>query len=96
MSYPNKTVALKLEYPVEHAGKTIETLAIRRPKVRDNMIAGKKEDDADKEITLMSMLAGVDDTVIHEMDMIDYSAFQKVIVDFRKKPTSESETSSEA
>ena len=74
MSYPNKTVELKLEYPVEYAGKTIEMLAIRRPKVRDNMIAGKKEDDADKEITLMSMLAGVDDSVIHEMDMIDYSA----------------------
>ncbi len=44
----------------------------------------------------MSMLAGVDDSVIHEMDMIDYSAFQQVIVDFRKKPTSQSVTSSEA
>ena len=96
MSYPNKTVELKLEYPVEYAGKTIEMLTIRRPKVRDNMIAGKKEDDADKEITLMSMLAGVDDSVIHEMDMIDYSAFQQVIMDFRKKPTSQSVTSSEA
>ncbi len=43
MSYPNKTVELKLEYPVEYAGKTIEMLTIRRPKVRDNMIAGKKK-----------------------------------------------------
>ena len=96
MSYPNKTTELTLEYPVEHAGKTIEVLTIRRPKVRDNMIAGKKDDDADKEITLMSMLAEVDDQVIHELDMNDYLAFQKVITDFRKKPTSQSETSSEA
>lgn len=94
MSYPNKTVDLPLEFPVEHAGKKIETLTIRRPKVRDNMIAGKKEDDADKEITLMSMLADVDDQVIHELDMNDYLAFQKKIKDFRKKPTSPNETSS--
>ena len=94
MSLPQSTTELKLEHSITHNGKEIGALNIRRPKVRDNLIAGKKPDDGDKEICLMGLLAGVDETVIHELDMLDYLAFQEVIMGFRKKPKSESETSS--
>lgn len=95
MTYPVAKTEVKLSYPVELNGKQIEVLNLRRPKVRDQLIADKQnKNDADKEVHLMSLLAEVEPTVIQELDMEDYEKVQKVIVGFRKK-RSESETSSE-
>ncbi|EJG1697272.1 phage tail assembly protein [Vibrio parahaemolyticus] len=96
MTYPetHKT-EITLTYPVTVNGKEIKTLALRRPKVRDQLIADKQnKNDADKEVHLMALLAEVEPAVIQELDMEDYEGVQKVIVGFRKKK-SESETSSE-
>ena len=93
MSYPNESAELKLNYPVSVDGRKVEALKIRRPKVRDNLIAAKKETDEDREMTMMSLLTGEEAEVLHEMDMADYEALQKVIVGFRKKDSSQSETS---
>ncbi|MBY8038589.1 phage tail assembly protein [Vibrio fluvialis] len=95
MAYPVNTTTLKLEYPIEIDGKKIDELNIRRPLVRDQLIADKQnKDEADKEIHLMSLLAGVDKEIIQLLDLNDYGEVQKVIVGFRKKP-SQSEKSSE-
>ncbi|ELL9329669.1 phage tail assembly protein [Vibrio fluvialis] len=95
MAYPVNTTTLKLEYPIEIGGKKIEELNIRRPLVRDQLIADKQnKDTADKEVNLMSLLAGVDQEVIQLLDLEDYGEVQKVIMGFRKKP-SQSEKSSE-
>ncbi|EPW3766021.1 phage tail assembly protein [Vibrio fluvialis] len=95
MAYPVNTTALKLQYPIEFEGKKIEELNIRRPLVRDQLIADKQnKDTADKEMHLMSLLAGVDQEVIQMLDLYDYGEVQQVIMGFRKKP-SQSEKSSE-
>ncbi|MCR9529231.1 phage tail assembly protein [Vibrio alginolyticus] len=95
MTYPVAKTEVKLAYPVELNGQKIEVLNLRRPKVRDQLIADKQnKNDADKEVHLMSLLAEVEPAVIQELDMEDYTEVQKVIVGFRKK-NSESETSNE-
>ncbi|ELE5027115.1 phage tail assembly protein [Vibrio fluvialis] len=95
MAYPVNTTPLNLQYPIEFEGKKIEELNIRRPLVRDQLIADKQnKDTADKEMHLMSLLAGVDQEVIQMLDLYDYGEVQQVIMGFRKKP-SQSEKSSE-
>ncbi|EOX3957946.1 phage tail assembly protein [Vibrio alginolyticus] len=96
MTYPVEKKEVKLAYPVELGGQKIEVLNIRRPKVRDQLIADKQnKSDADKEVHLMSLLAEVEPAVIQELDLDDYTEVQEVIVGFRKKH-SENETSKEA
>jgi hypothetical protein len=86
MTYPSETKTVNLQYAVQLSDRKITALDIRRPKVRDQMIADKQNQDAaDKEIHLMSLLANVEPSVIHELDMVDYEEVQKVIVNFRKK-----------
>ncbi|WP_273859442.1 phage tail assembly protein [Photobacterium sp. GSS17] len=96
MTYPAaEKKEVKLDYPVTVGSQTIEVLALRRPKVRDQLIADKQnKSDADKEVHLMSLLAEVDPVVIQELDLDDYTEVQKVIVGFRQK-RSASGTSSE-
>ncbi|MEI9391477.1 phage tail assembly protein, partial [Streptococcus pyogenes] len=70
MTYPAETKEVTLEYPIHVAGKEYKTLTMRRPKVRDQLIADKQNNTAaDKEVHLLSLLAGVDTSVIQELDM---------------------------
>lgn len=95
MPYPNETKTVTLDFPFECKGQKVETLEIRRPKVRDQLIADKQnKESADKEVYLMSLLAGVEPELIQELDFSDYEQVQDVIVGFRKK-SSGNETSSE-
>lgn len=95
MTYPTPQETVKLAYPIEVNGKEVKELALRRPKVRDQLIADKQnKTDADKEVHLMALLAGVETNVIHLLDLDDYLEVQKVIMGFRKK-RSEKETSNE-
>ncbi|WP_067096215.1 phage tail assembly protein [Marinomonas atlantica] len=94
MSYPNKTVELKLEFPIMVNGNETNTLTVRRPTLRDNMIADKKETTTDKEICMITHLTGLDEDDLYNLDMSDFDALTEVVVGFRKKSKSESETSS--
>ncbi len=94
MSYPMGSEILVLVHPITVDGREIKELNVRRPKVRDNLIAQKKETAEDGEMTMMSLLTGEDDSVLQEMDMLDFEALQQVVVGFRKKDSSQSETSS--
>ncbi|MFA0233511.1 phage tail assembly protein, partial [Vibrio sp. 10N.261.45.A7] len=72
-TYPSETTELKLDHPVFHNGVTLASLTVRRPKVRDHLIAKKMaKTEEDQDIKLMSLLAGVDDDIIQELDMDDY------------------------
>jgi hypothetical protein len=95
MAYPTGAKVLKLNCSFEIDGRKVEQLVVRRPKVRDNLIASKKETDEDREMTMMSLLTGEEDAVLQEMDMLDYDALQKVVVGFRKTDSLTSETSKE-
>ncbi|UTV26376.1 phage tail assembly protein [Photobacterium atrarenae] len=98
-TYPNPAETITLDYPVRVEGKEYQTLTMRRLKVRDRLIANKQEgDDFDKELYIFSSLTGVDVTVIHELDEMDYKKLQDVYLGFMKKGSqnSASETSSTA
>lgn len=101
MAYPSKTTEITLEYPVKSGATEITALKMRRPRVKDQLIADKQnKHDADKEIHLFALLCEVDLTVIQELDMDDYEAVKNAFLGFRKKTEppkdSESGTSNEA
>ncbi|MEI8631411.1 phage tail assembly protein [Vibrio sp. PP-XX7] len=96
MTYPVEKQQVKLIYPVFIGETEVTSLSIRRPRVRDQLVADKQnKDNADKEVHLMSLLAEVEKDVILQLDMEDYEEVQNTIMGFRKKG-SESATSSEA
>ncbi|HGS5314514.1 phage tail assembly protein [Vibrio artabrorum] len=96
MTYPAETKEVTLEYPIHVAGKEYKTLTMRRPKVRDQLIADKQNNTAaDKEVHLLSLLAGVDTSVIQELDMTDYEEVQNTYKGFTKKSSAKKTSSAE-
>ncbi len=84
MSYPSLSVKYVLSYPVNTDSKEIKELEIRRPKLRDQLIANKSGESAeDKEVKLLSLLCSVDEEVIHDLDMIDFFKIQEQITNFK-------------
>ena len=75
---------ITLSHPVEADGRTISTLTMRRPKVRDERdarrIAGDNE--ADREIALLANLCEVAPETIHELDLGDYRRLQNAFMGF--------------
>lgn len=93
MEYPVPKVTVTLEYPRTFNGKEYKTLELRRPLVKDQLIADKQnKDSADKEIHFMALLAEVDVEVIQILDLDDYEAVQKTITGFRKKNAKNSQS----
>jgi len=75
------TVALK--YPVEIDGVQVSALHLRRPKVRDQLLAQKQGgSDAERELTLIANLADVAPQALHELDSQDYAALQRTLTGF--------------
>jgi len=76
-----ETVALN--HPIDIDGVKVSALHLRRPKVRDRLIVDKAgSTDAEKEIALIANLAEVSPEDLHELDMSDYNALQKVLSGF--------------
>jgi hypothetical protein len=93
MSIPAKTKTYKLKFPVASAGLTVSEVTMRRPTVRDQLLASKAEgSDADKELNIFAQLCEVEQDVILEMDLEDYEGLQKTYTGFRKPPKEGSES----
>ena len=77
---------IKLNYPIESNGETINRLNMRRSKVKDRLLVAKMKNspDEEKEIRLFANLCEVQPSIIEELDEIDYSALQKAYMDFFK------------
>ena len=77
---------IKLKYPVESDGQTIDKLSMRRSKVKDRLVVAKMKNalDEEKEIRLFSNLCEVSPSVIEELDESDYANLQKAYMDFFK------------
>jgi len=70
---------IDLDYPVEVAGKKYTELHIRRPKVRDHLVADRMGGgNAEKEVKLLANLCEVAPEVIEELDAADYQRLQGV------------------
>lgn len=76
-------VTIELVHPVTVNNETITSLNLRRPKVRDMLIADKTGvTDGTKEVTMFANLCEVDVEVIHELDLIDYHKVQETYQGF--------------
>ena len=75
---------IKLKYPVENAGETIDSLTMRRSKIKDRLLIAKMKNisDEEKEIRLFANLCEVEPKVIEELDESDYSNLQKIYLGF--------------
>ena len=73
---------IPLSFPVEVNGEKIEELVMRRKKVGDHLIAGRKSkgDLGEEEVILISNLCEVDTSVIHKLDSFDYERVQRVLM----------------
>lgn len=74
---------IDLKFPVSSDGKEVTALDMRRPKVRDMLIADKATGaDSEKEVVMFANLCEVDREVIENMDVMDYAALQGAYRDF--------------
>lgn len=66
-----------LEFPLTIAGKTVDRISLRRPKVKDMLAAQAKQNQAEQEITLIAALA--EPTLTTEQVLaLDFGDFQKL------------------
>ena len=86
---------IKLDHPVQADGRAVTSLAMRRPKVRDERdarrIAG--DDDTEREIVLFANLCEVAPETIHELDLGDYRKLVRAFMDFFPADDPPTETS---
>lgn len=72
-----QTVAVELDFPVEHAGQTIARLEMRRPRVGDSIeIQRKGGTPGEMELFLVSLLSGMPVEAVSNLDMEDYAKIQ--------------------
>jgi len=74
---------MKLKHPIQVDGREVGELTLRRPKVRDMIVADKAGGtDAEKEVRVFSNLCEVPPSAIEEMDLADYGALQEAYKSF--------------
>lgn len=74
---------IKLQFPIPINGVITHDLTLRRPKVRDHLVAGKTPgNDVDKELALFANLIGCAPGELQEMDMADYRQVQDTYTGF--------------
>lgn len=79
------SVEIKLDFPVDMDGATVGVLTMRRPKVRDQLMAQKQagNDPAKTEILLFSFLCEVAPSSMEELDIADYEKLREAYSVFR-------------
>jgi len=86
VSTPQGKKIITLEYPVTFAGELYPTLTVRRLKAKDfrqlDTIEGGGNAAA---IAMASLICGVDEAIIDELDATDYLKVQEAIADFFPK-----------
>lgn len=70
-------MVVKLETPVEHAGKTYSELNMRRMKAGDTLVAEEYQSQAKAGMALFAAMADVPVEVIMELEMDDFMALSE-------------------
>jgi hypothetical protein len=84
------TTQIELEYPVEVDGVQVNTLAMRRPTVADQLaFEDGKGTEAKKTVNMMAALCDVPPATIQQLDIIDFQKLAEVMAGF-SKPQDES------
>ena len=75
---PVQDQTIALQAPIHLDGIRLNTLTLRRPKVRDMLaIEHLSGSDVEKEIQLFANLCEVSPDCLHELDMADYTQLQQ-------------------
>ena len=71
-----KTIVL--EHAIQVDGVDVTELKMRRPKVRDMLVADKHDgNQGSKEVLMFANLCEVDSSVIEDLDLADYQRMQE-------------------
>ena len=83
-----KTV--KLNFPIEHQGKKVESLSLRPTTVGDHLTVSKRgiKGEMEQEIHLLSIMTESDTGLITSLDYRDYQLVMKEAMDFLLLPES--------
>ena len=74
---------IKLSEGIKVDGVLVHELSLRRPKVRDLLIASKKDaSESEREVNLIANLVEVSAEAIKDLDMRDYLKIQEILRDF--------------
>jgi hypothetical protein len=74
---------ITLDEPIKIDGVLIHELSLRRPRVRDLLIASKKEtSESEREVNLIANLAEIPAEAVKDLDMRDYLKIQEALKDF--------------
>ena len=80
------STTVMLSIPVVVEGDTITEISIRRPKVRDlralEDVTQGKSSQLDQGAALLSLLAGIPEAAVEEMDATDFARVSEVIAGF--------------
>lgn len=73
----NGVTEIPLKHPYQSAGKQIEQLLFRQPKVMDLKAASRfSENSADQEVALLAILCDLVPEDLNEMHLADFQALQ--------------------
>lgn len=76
------TITITLNFPITlGTGETLDTLSVRRAKVKDIRKMSEHKNDADKEMHLLSALTGLVPEDLDNLDISDYAKLQEVMKD---------------
>lgn len=67
-----KTVTLPLDRPIEVDGKTVSELTLRRPLVRDLIVAERQPGQIGQEAALLALCSGIPFEAVGRLDADDY------------------------
>lgn len=67
-----KTVTVPLSHPIEVDGKTVSSLTLRRPLVRDMIAAERQPGDIGQEAAMISTCGGIPFEAVGRLDAEDY------------------------
>jgi hypothetical protein len=74
---------IQLQYPISVDGMVIESLTMRRPLVRDRLVAEKASgSEVEKEIRLIANLCEMAPQHIELLDLADYAKLQECLAGF--------------
>jgi len=81
MTNKANTPTVTLSYPIEHGGKTINTVTLRRATVGDTLSIQSEgaQNPAEVELRMVALLSGQPSEVIAKLDMQDYLAIQAAL-----------------
>ena len=76
------SISITLTFPITlGTGETLDTLSVRRAKVKDIRKMSEHQNDADKEMHLLSALTGLVPEDLDNLDISDYAKLQEVMKD---------------